>query len=865
MNRRLGWLVLFLMVLSVIAVAPISPAVHASVGSDCSGSYGTGADGSITFSTSQTLSGPKDYVNMTVNGGVVLTITTGSTIYVCGVLANSGTIAAATIGTPGSGAAGGAAKSCPYGEGGLNGANGAAGVAGSGGAGNGGGSGGSGACDNKGGVVATATSGAGGHGGAGGKGGGTMTLDVFAIDNGGTIQADGANGGSATAGGSGSLNSCTVCYAQGGGGGAGGDGGKGGVVTVNYAHAIVSGIGTVRADGGLGGAGASGGTGSGNAAGYACDSFTGGSGVGGAGSGGSGGISCSGANGGTGSSGAAGFQGVVSLNGVSSGGNTDGGSACLTNSASNCALTFSTTKSDDVIFVQEVTSATSCSSPTSSPSLSYSLRKSLGFSSQFNCVYYGTWSSSGSITITCKDAGTPSYIACTAFALSGLNTTAIFDAHSGLPCTATATATSISCSLSTSYPVDVVLGFVGIITNQIVTAGGSFSMIAQTSGTSTGTAASEDLSVTSAQSGLSVSASWPSSFGASVIGDAVQIARPSVPVSCSVSNDASTPTLALSGGSVSPATVVCDGAAHQVAVNALATLSAAEPTDGTGSRYRFAGGYSSISTTACTSGVCSTWNFSNFRQYFVTNPNGLSLTGKSAGSTYTSSTSDWLDAGAVASVGKVSFGFVLEYPASVYQEGGTGLQVLSNATVSGVSYIAGSPNYLTFSTTSANLTVYDPPSIQSAIGAVTNVVVGGVHFSYVWTTSTGILSFQGTGTPFNVNFGSSGGGGGGTPPGGGTVVVTSTTTSISTTGQNGGAPPPSPIPESLFAGVVLAVLLILVALLAFSRASPRTEDKLNRGLNNVTHVTVDIDPLAALRRSRDDAVRRYNEGRKKRD
>lgn len=106
----------------------------------------------------------------------------------------------------------------------------------------------------------------------------------------------------------------------------------------------------------------------------------------------------------------------------------DGSGTCgTTSSSTSCTITITTTNTNDVIIVGEydvgsTTSNTNCITPTDSASNSYSQRKRINVGTN-TCVmseYNSAWSSSGSLTITCKfNTHSISFDTCIAFGISG--------------------------------------------------------------------------------------------------------------------------------------------------------------------------------------------------------------------------------------------------------------------------------------------------------------------------------------------------------------------------------------------------------------------------------------------------------------
>ena len=209
--------------------------------------YGTGADGDYTVTSSITLTGNKNYRNLTIQAGKILN-TAGYTVKVSGKLLNYGTITDSTTGgSGGSGGAGGGGQDFKqnsggpkYAQAGSSGNDGSAGSkpgSGHGGRGGAGGGGGGGAWHNLSGN--DADGGNGGTGGAGGKGGGFVNIFAFKFNNQGVINANGTAGSNGANGVAGAHKDFTYLGNRdisggGGGGGGGGNGGSSGTVNITY-------------------------------------------------------------------------------------------------------------------------------------------------------------------------------------------------------------------------------------------------------------------------------------------------------------------------------------------------------------------------------------------------------------------------------------------------------------------------------------------------------------------------------------------------------------------------------------------------------------------------------------------------------
>lgn len=238
------------------------------------GVYGDGSDGNVTISTDTTLTGNKQYNNLTINSGITLNVN-DYIVRVLDTLTNNGTI----IGKATAGGAGAPTKVNTGHNGGAS----NVGTAGTNGSGDGGNSGaGGGQLDYRppGGDWRAYLGGNGGAGGNGGFGCGDITIYAYNFNNANTINSSGGDGSSGSDGTAGETPPT-----GGGGGGQGGEGGDAGDISITYENLIN--IGTLLRNGGIRGANGNGGSGSGQA-GWESYSYAGQTGNGG-GDGGNGG------------------------------------------------------------------------------------------------------------------------------------------------------------------------------------------------------------------------------------------------------------------------------------------------------------------------------------------------------------------------------------------------------------------------------------------------------------------------------------------------------------------------------------------------------------------------------------------------
>jgi hypothetical protein len=308
---------------------------------------------------------------------------------------------------------------------------------------------------------------------------------------------------------------------------------------------------------------------------------------------------------------------------------------------SACSVTVTTSNSNDVlIFYTNYIYDNGCTTTTaptitSSPSLSWTQRSST-YSAHCGVFdnlawFYATWSSSGSITITATapSGRTFGHDGLIAFGISGANTGSPFDSNSPW----VGTYGDSNCPVSGGNNQPCVRGVTTANANDFVfniEADGAGSMAAGTiagsaatmirTGTSWGNDVSAQyrvLSATTSSDTESFGTYIPNGFVA--MGDAiVQASSSSVtqPITCTTANSASSATMTLSGASVSPTTLSCDGSAHNFTANPSSTITITVPTDGSTSRYRLSGGATSTTVTTCSSGTCSGGGSATFTIYY---------------------------------------------------------------------------------------------------------------------------------------------------------------------------------------------------------------------------------------------------------
>ena len=196
---------------------------------------------------------------------------------------------------------------------------------------------------------------------------------------------------------------------------------------------------------------------------------------------------------------------------------TDGSGSCTTGTtASSCTIALTTTLNNDNLVLGQDSglSNTACdsSTPTDTATLTWQLKKSQGRGTSAEvCLWYTTWTSHGSDTITCKESGN-ARMACEAFAVSGADTSTIWDSNAAAVCGASGSASPATCNISTSNANDMLIGVLGLNNNNAVTAGSGFALIPTTCPTSSTAKQScaEDKTVSATQTNTAVSFTFSS-------------------------------------------------------------------------------------------------------------------------------------------------------------------------------------------------------------------------------------------------------------------------------------------------------------------------------------------------------------------
>jgi hypothetical protein len=236
----------------------------------------------------------------------------------------------------------------------------------------------------------------------------------------------------------------------------------------------------------------------------------------------------------------------------------DGGSSTRCGAGgTTCPTTLSTSDSNDIIYVSCLAGATAAGGSSitgvtvTATGLSFSQRAEIfsannAVSPSIGTDYAIATGALSSVVITCSWTGTDiagNYNFDTlAFGISGANTASPFAA---VPCSASdggTKGTSGHCSISTSDANAMIIGALVISSNQAISPGGSFSLVAGTSMTGGPSSLNEYLVVSSIQSALSVGASWSTSSGWAVIGDAIDAGTATSTSSGSTSSTSSTST-----------------------------------------------------------------------------------------------------------------------------------------------------------------------------------------------------------------------------------------------------------------------------------------------------------------------------------
>jgi len=223
----------------------------------------------------------------------------------------------------------------------------------------------------------------------------------------------------------------------------------------------------------------------------------------------------------------------------------DGTTHCSSTTSNTCNMVLTTSNPNDVIIVVQAAESSGgvgqFAAVTDTGSLTWHNRAQVCSWTSGSCSGDGGSGTPSSVsedyaiassplssdTITCKQTGnTNSLISCVAFGISGANTAAPFDTHSGLPCAGESgngvTGTSFSCTLSTSNADDMILGVSASSAGSgSITLGSGFSTAKCNFPDNYGNACAEEKVVSSTQSSLSVGMTSGVSATWAFIGDAI--------------------------------------------------------------------------------------------------------------------------------------------------------------------------------------------------------------------------------------------------------------------------------------------------------------------------------------------------------
>ncbi len=204
----------------------------------------------------------------------------------------------------------------------------------------------------------------------------------------------------------------------------------------------------------------------------------------------------------------------------------DGSASASVSAGTTIAVSLTTTKSNDLLYVSVVDgNSFTVSSITSSPSLTWTQRLSIAFSSSMDLeTWYAIWSSSGTITITITLTGSTFGVG-VAYGISGANTASPFDTNALIPRSASGTAgTAATVTVSTSSANDFMIGAAGIQGTPALTTGTGFTLVlTQTVGTGSNARETSDefQTVSTTQTNLAVGYSWSGLHDWAIVGDAV--------------------------------------------------------------------------------------------------------------------------------------------------------------------------------------------------------------------------------------------------------------------------------------------------------------------------------------------------------
>jgi len=137
--------------------------------------------------------------------------------------------------------------------------------------------------------------------------------------------------------------------------------------------------------------------------------------------------------------------------------------------------------------------------------------------------------------------------------------------------------------------------------------------------------------------------------------------------------------------------------------------------------------------------------FTYYHQYALFNDNSMGITASTDGSTSTSSsTQQWVDQSSHLTIAG-TFTFNTRMPNFAYYvyQGTTGFQVLTNTTVTNITYVNSVPIYAKFDASHCNCSMFIPPALNMHPAGLTD---DGNSVPYNWRTPPGILNWFGSST-----------------------------------------------------------------------------------------------------------------------
>ncbi|MDE1874387.1 MAG: hypothetical protein KGI04_04725 [Candidatus Micrarchaeota archaeon] len=205
----------------------------------------------------------------------------------------------------------------------------------------------------------------------------------------------------------------------------------------------------------------------------------------------------------------------------------DGSSSCSGASAAFCSLSLTTSYANELILLaQSNNGAPSCTTPQSTPSLTWTQRTTEPFGTNGElCEYYAVDSSSGSLSVNAEWTSSTGSLSAIIFTVSSANTISPYDSNAAVPCVAASSGSPTSCTLSTTNPNDMIIGYLGAYGGPAISAGSGFALVPSTCPVGGGGAAVEQCGeyklVSSAQSNLAVTFTGATA-NTGIIGDAIK-------------------------------------------------------------------------------------------------------------------------------------------------------------------------------------------------------------------------------------------------------------------------------------------------------------------------------------------------------